>query len=230
MSNIHLKRLAAPKTWHVNRKKIKFITKPAPGPHSLQNGIALGTLLKETLKYAYTTKEAKKMMHTDEIKVDGKARKDFRFPIGIFDTLEFTKTGECFRVILNKNGKIGVIKISREESIIKPCKIIGKKKIKGHLQLNLHDGKNVTVDKDTYKVGDTIILNLPGQEIGKHIKMDKKSAIFLIGGKHIGEVGNVEDIIQNKIIYKDQKNNNLIETSKEYSFVVGDSKPLIRLE
>lgn len=229
MGNTHLKRLAAPKTWHVNRKKIKFITKPEPGPHGLQNGIALGTLIKEILGYASTTKEAKKMMHTDEIKVDGKARKDFRFPVGIFDTLEFSKTGECFRVILNKNGKIGVIKISREESAAKPCKIIGKKMIKGHLQLNLHDGKNIAVGKDNYKVGDTVILKLPGQEISKHIKMDKKAAIFLIGGKHIGEIGNVDDIIQNKIIYRDQKNN-IIETSKEYSFVVGDSKPLIGLE
>ena len=229
MGNAHLKRLAAPKTWHVNRKKIKFITKPAPGPHSLQNGIALGTLIKEILGYASTTREAKKMMHTDEIKVDGKARKDFRFPVGIFDTLEFAKTGECFRVILNKNGKIGVIKISREEFNVKPCKIIGKKMIKGHIQLNLHDGKNIIVDKDSYKIGDTVILKLPGQEISKHIKMDKKAAIFLIGGNHIGEIGNVDDIIQNKIIYRDQKNN-LIETSKEYSFVVGDSKPLIGLE
>ncbi len=229
MGNIHLKRFAAPKTWHVNRKKIKFITKPAPGPHSLQNGIALGALLKEILKYASTTKEAKKMMHTDEIKVDGKARKDFRFPVGIFDILEFSKTGERFRVILDKNGKIGVLKISNEEAAVKPCKIIGKKMVKGHVQLNLHDGKNITVDKDNYKVGDTVILKLPGQELSKHIKMGKKAAIFLTGGKHIGEIGIVDDIIQNKIIYRDQKNN-LIETSKEYSFAVGDSKPLIGLE
>lgn len=228
MSNVHLKRLAAPKTWHVNRKKIKFIIKPAPGPHSLQNGIALGTLLKEILEYASTTREAKKMMHTDEIKVDGKARKNFRFPVGIFDTLEFEKTGECFRIILNKNGKIGVIKIRKEEAAVKPCKIIGKKMIRGHIQLNLHDGKNITVDKDNYMVGDTVILKLPGQEISRHIRMDKKAAIFLIGGKHIGEIGNVDDILQNKVIYRDQKNN-LIETSKEYSFVVGEGNPLIRL-
>ena len=50
----------------------------------------------------------------------------------------------------------------------------------------------------------------------------------MTGGKHIGETGNVEDIIGDKITYKNQKGN-LIETSKKYAFVVGDDEPSITL-
>lgn len=228
MSKDHLKKLDAPKTWNVRRKGLKFITKPAPGPHSLQTGISLNIFLKEILNYANTTREAKKIIHTNEIMIDGKVRKDFRFPVGIFDTVEFKNTNEYFRIILNKKGKIDVIKIKKEEASLKPCKIIGKTIMRGKLQLNLYDGKNIFVDKNSYKVGDSVILTLPDNKISKHLKLDKKSTIFLTGGKHIGEIGNIEDIVENKVIYKNPKNE-LVVTSKEYAFVVGDSKPLITL-
>ena len=50
----------------------------------------------------------------------------------------------------------------------------------------------------------------------------------MTGGKHIGETGHVEDISGNKIIYKNP-NGELVETSKKYAFVIGDSKPLITI-
>lgn len=228
MSEAHLTRLVAPKTWHIKRKGLKFITKPMPGPHSLDTGVPFSVLLKEILDSASTTKEVKKILNTNGIKIDGKVRKDFRFSVGIFDTIEFTSTNEYFRIILNKKGKLDLIKIKKEEVLLKPCKIIGKTMERGKLQLNLFDGKNILADNDTYKVGDTLLLSLPEQRIISHLKLDKKSTIFLIGGKHIGEIGNVEDVIENKIIYKDQKGE-LVETLKKYAFVVGDDKPLMTL-
>ena len=221
MGRYHIKRLAAPKTWQIRRKGLKFITKPVPGSHGLETGISLNTLLKDVLKYSSTTRESKKIISTNEIKIDGIARKNFRHPIGIFDTIELTSTNENFRIILNKKGKIGMIKIKKEEASCKPCKIIGKTMTRGKMQLNLYDGKNIFVDKDGFKVGDTIILSLPEQKINKHIKLDKKSTIFLVGGKHTGDIGHVEDIIGHKIIYKNQQND-LIETSKKYAFVIDD--------
>ena len=228
MGKNHLKRLAAPKTWNVKRKGLKFITKPVPGPHSLESGMPLNVLLKEVLGYANTTREAKKILKTNEIKIDGKSRKDFRFPIGIFDTLEIINTGEGFRIILNKKGKIDLIKIKKDEASLKPCKIIGKTMVNGKLQLNLFDGKNIHVESNSYKAGDTILVSLPELKIVKHLKLAKRSAIFLTGGKHIGEIGVIDDLVEGRVIYKDNKGN-LIETSKEYAFVVGDNKPLITL-
>ena len=100
--------------------------------------------------------------------------------------------------------------------------------VKGKLQLNLYDGKNIISDKTSYKVGDSVLLSLPEHKVSKHLTLSKKSAIFLIGGKHIGSYGNVDDIINNKITYMDA-NSNLIQTSKKYAFVIGDGKPLINI-
>ena len=224
MGKNHLMRLAAPKTWHVNRKKFKFIAKPSPGAHSLETCMPLSVMLIEVFDYAHTKKEVRKILNANEVKIDGKFRKDFSFGVGIFDTMEFVSINEYFRVILNKKGKIDLIKISKEESLVKPCKIIGKSMVKGKLQLNLFDGKNIIVDKGPYKVGDSLVLSLPEQKIVNHLKLEKKSSIFLTGGKHIGETGNVEDIIENKIIYKDE-NGSLIETSKDYAFVIRKNEP-----
>lgn len=224
MSKEHLKRLAALKTWNVKRKGLKFITRLLPGPHSLETGIPISILLKEVLNHANTTKEVKKILNTNQIKIDGKVRKDSRFPVGIFDAIEFANTSEYFRVILNTKGKIDLIKIKKEEALLKPCKIIGKTIVKGKLQLNLFDGKNILVDNNHYKVGDTLLLSLADRKISKHFELDKKSTILLTGGKHIGEIGNVENIVEDKIIYKNSKGD-LIETSKKYAFVVG-SEPL----
>ena len=228
MGKHHLKRLAAPKTWQISRKGIKFITRPVPGPHNLETAVPISILLKEIMKHANTTGDAKKILKLNEIKIYGKARKDFRFPVGIFDTIEFTSLNKYFRLILNKKGTLDLIRINKEEALLKPCKIIRKTMVRGKLQLNLYDGKNVYVNSNTYKVGDTVLLSLPEHKISKHLKLDKKSTIFLIGGRHTGEIGNVEDIIEDRIIYKNQKGN-LIETSKSYAFVVGGNEPVISL-
>ena len=229
MAKNHLTRLAAPKTWHIKRRGELFITKSNPGPHSSSLGIPLNILLKEILHYSNSTGETKKVLKSNEIKIDGRLRKDFRFPVGVFDTIEFTKINEYFRIILNRRGHLSLIKISKEESSIKPSKIIGKTMVKGKMQLNLYDGKNLLVDTGEYNVGDTLMISLPEQKIKNYLKLDKKATIFLIGGKHIGEVGKVEDIIENKIIYKDSAGN-LVETSKSYAFVIGEQKSLITLE
>ena len=49
MGKDHLARLAAPKTWHIDRKSTTFITKPVPGPHGLQSGMPVNVILKEIL-------------------------------------------------------------------------------------------------------------------------------------------------------------------------------------
>ena len=228
MGKSHLKRIAAPKTWQILRKNTKYIIKPSPGTHSIPMGMPLSVILKEVLSHAKTSREVKKVLNTNEIKIDGTSRKDFRFQVGLFDTMELS-TGECFRMTINKNGKLHLVTVKKDEVNSKPCRIVGKTMVKGKVQLNLYDGNNLLVDKDGYKVGDTVILSLPDKKITKHLKLDKKSSIFLIGGKHIGETGHVEDISGSKIIYKDS-HGNMIETSKSYAFVVGEAKPLITVE
>ncbi len=223
----HLKRLAIPKTWQIKKRGITFATRPSPGPHPINLGIPLKVVIRDILGIAKNSKEVKKVLYNNEILVDGIRRKELKFPVGIMDVIEIKKTNQEFRVVLDK-GKIGLIPIDKKETSFKPCKITGKSKVRGKTQLNLYDGKNILVDKDDYKTGDTIVISLPKQEIKEHIKLQKGCFIYLIGGKHSGDIGRIEDIISNKITYK-RESGETIETLKKYVFVIGKDMPMISL-
>ena len=219
----HMKSLAAPKTWPIRRKNTTFVIRPSPGPHKFEFSVPLGFVLKNMLVHANSSREAKKMLINKSFLVNEVRRRDLKFQIGIFDTLSIEETKSFFRLILNKMGKLSLVRINDDESKSKPCKIIGKTSIKGgKFQLNLYDGRNILINKDGYKVGDTLIISLPDNSIKAHLKLEKKSKIFLTGGKHIGEFGVIEDISSNKIIYKN-KNGESVETLKRHAFVVDNS-------
>lgn len=223
----HLKRLTIPKSWPIKKKGIVFTIKPNPGPHSIKSGISIGLVMRDIMGIADNSKEVKKILHDNEILVDSIRRKELKFPLGMMDVMEFKKSKEYFRILLKK-GKISVLPIDKNEAEIKPCKITGKSLVKGKIQLNLYDGNNILVEKDTYKVGDTIVIGLPKHDIKEHIKLEKGCSIYLTGGKHTGYMGKIEDISLNKITYK-QEGGEIIETLKKYVFVIGKDKPVISL-
>src|SRR3989338_3611168 len=139
----HLKRHFAPKTWKIKRKGIKYIAKPSPGPHKIVMSFPLNVLLRDILGYANSNKEVKFILEKREITVDGIRRRDYRFPVGLLDVLSLKDINEHFRIILDKKGKMVLIKIGDEEKGLKLCKITGKTAVKGKIQLNLYDGKNI---------------------------------------------------------------------------------------
>ena len=225
----HLKRYFSPKSWKIKRKGIVYITKPSPGPHSIGMALPLNVILRDVLRYAVTNREVKFMLANKDITVDGVRRRDSRFPVGLFDVLSLNDIGEHFRIILDKKGSIVLVRISKDESSLKICKITGKGIMKGKTQLNLYDGRNMLVEKDSYKVGDVVLIGLTEKpSIRDHIRLAKDSLIFLTGGKHIGETGKVQDIAGSRIIYKTEKGD-VVETLKKYAFPVGKDKPLIKL-
>ena len=173
MSN-HLKRYFAPKSWKIKRKGIKFITKGSPGPHSSGRSMPINIILRDVLNYAENNREVKLILEKRNITIDGIKRKDHSFPVGLFDILSLNDLNEHFRVVLDNKGKIEVIKIAKGESELKLCKITGKNIIQGKIQLNLHDGKNIFVKENSYKVGDSILLNFGKKIVVKdHIRLDK---------------------------------------------------------
>jgi len=224
----HLKRLAIPKSWPINRRDFVYITRLNPGPHPFKLSLPLRLVLKDILGIGKNAKEITKILHEGNVLVDGSVRKDPKFPVGVMDVVGIKSGDKYFRVVLNK-GKIGVVPIEKKEAGFKPCKIIGKNKVKGKTQLNLYDGRNILVEKDGYKTGDTLIVGLPKQEVKEHIKLEKGCYIYLIGGKHSGDVGKVDGIISNKITYKSEKGD-IIQTLKKYVFVVGKDKVIISLK
>ena len=76
MAKNHMVRLAAPKTWPIKRRTSIFITKQNAGPHSLALSIPLNIMLKEVLGSAKNTREAKKLLNSNEVAIDCKQRSD----------------------------------------------------------------------------------------------------------------------------------------------------------
>lgn len=223
----HLKRIAAPNTWKINRKEAKFITRANPGPHNFCRSIPLSVFIRELVKVAKTAKEAKQIVKIKDVFVDRKIRKDTHHPVGLMDVVSFPQLDENYRVLLDKKGKLTAVKAAPKEAGTKLSRIESKSKISGgRIQLNLIDGRNVIVENDTYKTGDTVQLSLPDQKITSHIKFEKNALVFLIGGSRSGAFARIEEISQNKITLKSAKNTKF-ETLKKYAFVVGTDKPVL---
>ena len=232
--NKKLKRLAAPRTWKVPRKEGKWIIKPSPGPHSLENGIALGVLLRDMLGLAKTAKEARYIVKGGKVKIDGKVRKSLKFPVGFMDTVSIPTLDKYYRIVYDKLGRLDVVEIDRNEAGRKLVKVVNKTAVKGgKIQLNLHDGRNILTDDRTIKTGDSLLIKLPGQEIAEVIKLEKGNLAYIIGGQHTGELAEIVDVIPGTITRPPlvllKKDDTELLTKKEYVFVVGKDKPVITI-
>lgn len=223
----HLKRIASPRTWTIDRKNNKFITRPKPGAHNFENGLSLGVIMRDFIKISHTMSEVKKILNNNQILVDGKRRKDHRFLVGLFDVLTFTELKKSYRLLFDKKGRIIINEIKAGENSIKPCKIVGKRMLpKGKVQYNLYDGKNV-ISEVKAKVGDSLLISLPKIEVKEVLPLEKGSLVFLTRGKHSGDVGKFKEIKEEEAIYLKDKEE--IETAKEYLFVVGKDKLSIEI-
>lgn len=223
----HLKRISAPRTWHINRKERVFILRPNPGAHPLSNGVPIGVLLRDMLKLGDTMREIKKLLNRNEILVDGKRRKDHRFIVGLFDVVSVPMIKKEYRVVLDGKGRVAVVEIQKEEAATKVCKIIGKTVLTGgKMQFHLHDGKNIVSDHQA-KVGDSFVLSLPDGSIKQTLPLQKGMQVFLTQGKHKGDLGVLQEVAVNEAVYK--ADGKLISTAKKYPFVVGEKQPVIKV-
>jgi small subunit ribosomal protein S4e len=224
----HLKRIASPRGWNINRKENTFVVRPHAGSHSLEQGLPLGLVIRDMLKMAKTMSEAKKILHSEEILVDGIRRKDYRFMVGLFDSLAIPSLKKYYRIVLDKKGRISIITITAQDSTQKPCKIVGKTVLPGgKTQFNLFDGKNL-IGTHTALVGDTFLLSLPKLEVKRVLSLKKGATVFLSKGKQSGAVGHLKEVKGKEASYLvDGKE---VETSKNYLFVVGEGESLIQLK
>ena len=147
MSKRHMKRQTAPITWRLDRKGSKFVARSRPGK-SLRLSMPILLMFKEALKFCKTTKEVKSILQDKEVIVDGKRRKDVRYPCGLMDVISLPVSDEHYRLVLSSKGKLTPVKIIKEEANLKPCKIISKTILKkGKFQLNFSDGRNLLAKK-----------------------------------------------------------------------------------
>ena len=223
----HLKRLAAPKSWKINRKENTFTSKPRPGAHSQDMALPLGVILRDMLHYVDTAAEVTKLLHTKEVLVDGIRRHDSRLAVGLFDVITLKNINKHHRVIFDTKGRLDLCDISPTEAQVKLGKIVGKTTVsKGKTQYHLHDGKNILSTKQA-NVGDTFVLALPSLEVKEILPLKPGMMVFLVQGKHSTDVGALKEVKGKEATYIIDKKE--VGTSKKYLFVVGDKKPVITL-
>ncbi|MCW7076460.1 MAG: 30S ribosomal protein S4e [Candidatus Syntrophoarchaeum sp.] len=232
----HQKRVAAPKNWRVERKTNKWIVNPSPGPHSKESSIPLLLVVRDMLKIADNTREAKIILNQGQILVNGKIRKDHRFPVGLFDIISIPLIDQHYRLLIDEHSKLSLTKVKEEDSKTKLCRVDNKTILKGgKTQLNMHDGRNILseVDIRTY---DSVVLQLDNNEIVEVFERKEGSKAMIIGGKHSGELGEIEVIETvrssrpNRIILKSLDDGTKFETIADYVFVVGEEKIELDLE
>ncbi|KZX11209.1 30S ribosomal protein S4e [Methanobrevibacter curvatus] len=233
-SRKHLKRFKAPKNWSIHPKENKWTVKPSAGPHAIEDSLSLLIVVRDILSLADTAREAKRIINTGKILIDGRISKDYKFPVGFMDIIEIPDTNETYRVLPDAKGRLTLHVIPKENAEFKLCKVSNKTTIEeGKNQLNLHDGRNLLTEEDI-SVGDVINLKVPEQEITESFSFEEGATVLVTAGKHTGEIGKINEIVVNKssnpntIVVENSKKDTFV-TLRDYAFVIGKDKAIISL-
>lgn len=225
----HLKRLAAPKSWAVSRKGKVWLPKPTPGKHSVEDSIPLLVAMRDYLHICDTRNEARRILGQKDILVDGVPTRNEKMPIGLMDVVTIPKLKAYYRVLFDKRGKVRLMPIPKDQTVWKLVRVNNKTKVKGgKVQLNLHDGRNIIVDKDDYNTGDTLKLAIPEQKVLGKFEFEEGHMAYLTGGSHVGHLASISKIERtrnpkaNIVHFKEE-----FTTHQDYVFVVGADVPEI---
>ncbi|KAK2119481.1 40S ribosomal protein S4, X isoform [Saguinus oedipus] len=201
----HLKRVAAPKHWMLDKLTGVFAPRPSTGPHKLRECLPLIIFLRNRLKYALTGDEVKKICMQWFIKIDSKVRTDITYPAGFMDVISIDKMGENFRLIYDTKGRFAVHRITPEEAKYKLC-----------------------------KVNDTIQIDLETGKITDFIKFDTGNLCMVTGGANLGRIGVITNRERHPgsfdVVHVKDANGNSFATRLSNIFVIGKgNKPWISL-
>lgn len=189
----HLKRLAAPRHWLLDKLSGTWAPRPSTGPHKLRECLPLIILLRNRLKYALTRREVISIVMQRHIKVDNKVRTDINYPAGFMDVITIEKTGERFRLLYDTKGRFVPHVVSKDEAKYKLCKVravkVGQK---GIPYMTTHDARTFRYPDPALKTGDTVKVNLTTGKIEDSIKFDVGNLVIVTGGSNVGRVGVME--------------------------------------
>jgi small subunit ribosomal protein S4e len=235
----HLKRYAAPDSWHVAKKEKTYVVKTAPGPHD-DGAMPVAVWLRDHMGLAMTMREARQILNSGSVIINGKACKDPRMGIGVFDIVSVPAMGKHYRILKDRRGRYRSIEISAEDAKTRLAKIRGKTVISGgRVQLNLLFGANIIAD-NTYKPKDSLVLNLDetgGRKrfaIVDHFPYAVGNMAMVIGGSHSGSVGRIVEIrrepgaVPNRVILEDPATKARFDTIEEYVFMVGKGESAVK--
>ncbi|MBI2632269.1 hypothetical protein HYW75_04655 [Candidatus Pacearchaeota archaeon] len=204
-------RQAASTKLPIQRKGTKYVAKART---FVNDSVPVVIATRDMLKLARTAREVRKMINEKMLKINGRIVKDYRDSICLFNQFE---AGKTFQLILLRTGKFAFKELNKAEYMV--FKVKGKNIIKkGKIQLNLHDGTNILIDKKNIVNGDSVYLD-DKKKIVNHISLEKGGKAFVIRGKHQGLYGVIESIEDNNVSVK-LENGGTVNLKKDILFVL----------
>jgi small subunit ribosomal protein S4e len=190
---MHLKRKTIENFWSIPRKGTKYVAVPN---HNQREALPLVIVMRDILKLVRNTKELKKLLHEKQILVNHKLVHETNYPISLFDILSLPLAKKNYKAILSKNKKLILEEVSDKDANTKVFKVINKKMLDGkRIQINLMHGKNI-ISKEKVETGNSIVFDLKENKLVKIIPMEKGRNAYVIKGKHAGETGKINEIVE----------------------------------
>jgi small subunit ribosomal protein S4e len=220
---VHQKRISAPKSWPIAKKANKWVVAASPGAHS-RDAVPILVVIRDMLHLADNATEAKRILHSGNVTVNGRIIKKHKAQVGLFDIV--AAAGRHYRMLPNPRGRYQLTEISDEEAKRKLVRIDNITVVKGgKLQYNLHDGTNVLLE-EKYGTGDSLVFSLPGVEIIEHFERKAGNKAMIVGGKHSGETGTILELknvaSSRPNMVRIERGDTQFETIQEYVFVIGN--------
>lgn len=218
----HLKRIAASSYQRIDRKVSTYIAKPAPGRHKLGRSVALLVILRDKLGIVANKVEAKKVLKSGGVEVNGKIVRDEKYAIGFGDVVRLVQPNESYSISVAKGAEIKIEKISGKE-IARTLKVIGKYLAKGkRVMIRLYDGSALPATKEVM-VNDSVVLS--GNKVKEVLKLQQGAKCLVMKGAHASETGVVNEIRKGSAasaaMVKIENGGRMFETTLENIMVVG---------
>ena len=237
-----LKREPSPAFWPIRRKEETWAPMTRPGPHAREKSLPLVLILRNVLGYARNANEAKGIIKSGMVKVDGVTRRDHRFPVGLMDVVQVgSEQGQLFRVLPKRGSGLQLTSISGDEARFKLCKVTGKCTVKkGERQLSLHDGRTLVYGKEQRQRGETEItvgsalqVSIPDQKIIRVISFQPGTLALVTDGRNQGVLGKLAQITEGTFARRKmvrlEAEKEAFETPAEYVMPIGTETPLVKL-
>ena len=229
-----LKRQMAPQFWGITRKDKRFVVTVRPGPHKKKYSVPTAVFLRDTLKIVTSLREAKTVIYSGKVKIDGVIRKSLHHAIGLMDIVELENVSDIYRLVPTEGKLLKPIKINESEKTKKLVRVISKTTINnGKTQIGFHDGRS-TISDTVVSVGDTCLIQIPDQKIIEVIKLEAGYQGLVTRGINAGQIGKIETIEEGTFILpkrvvlalEDRK----IEIPADIIMAIGKEEPVIQLK
>lgn len=220
----HTKRIIAPGFWKMGKKTKYWAVTPTAGAHGKKRSIPLLAVIRDVLKMARTAKEAKAILGSRQVMVDGRVRTEKAYPVGLMDVVAVGE--KQYRVVPYHLG-LRLVEIDKSESGLKLLRVTGKTAIRaGKVQVTLHDSRNFLSDGGKeYAVGDSVLFDFGANKPVEVMKLAKGQSVLIFDGTHRGELARVVSVQNNMtspntVILEGSGKKKSFETLTDYAIVV----------